>query len=84
MLKWMRLEKIQKQTPLKLDLLVLEKSVSSFRIELNNILDASEEEEPTIEKMNKILRESMDSVQNETQKSIIKKSTEGAELGKLR
>ena len=84
MLKWMRLEKIQKQTPLKLDLLVLEKSVSSFRIELNNILDALEEEEPTIEKMNKILRESMDSVQNETQKSIIKKSTEGAELGKLR
>ena len=39
--------------------------------------------EPSIEKMNKILRESMDTIQNKTQKCTIKKSTEDTEIESL-
>ena len=38
--KLMRLKKIQKQTPLKLDLRVLEKLATPFRIELKTDLTA--------------------------------------------
>ena len=50
---------------------MLEKLATPFRIEFDTLKD----EEPYIEKMNKILRESMDTIENKTQKSTIKKST---------
>ena len=46
-----RLKKIEKQKPLKLDLRVLYKSVTSFRLELKNRFDAEKGEEITVEKM---------------------------------
>ena len=80
--EWSELEKIKqknndtkqnsKQNPLKLDLRVFEKSVTSFRIELKNRFDALKDKEPTIEKMNRILAESMDTIQNEIQRYTIK------------
>ena len=39
--------------------------------------------EPTIVKVNKTLKESMNTIQNETQKSIIKKSTGDTEIESL-
>ena len=40
-------------------------------------------EEPSIEKMNTTLRESMDTMQNKTQKPTIKKGTEDTEIETL-
>ena len=64
----MRLKKILKQEPHRLDLRVLEKLATPFRIELKNRFDTLKDEEPSIEKMNTILRESMDTIENKTQK----------------
>ena len=61
---------------------MLEKSVTPFRTEIYKI-DSLKDKEPTIEKMNKIPKESMDTIQNETQKSIIKQSTEDTETESL-
>ena len=72
--KLMRLKRIQRQKPCRLDLRVLEKSVTPFRIELKNRFDTLKDEEPSIEKMNTVLRETMDTIQNQTQKSTNKKS----------
>ena len=55
----MRLKRIQKQKPYRLDLRVLEKLVTPFRIELKNRFDTLKDEEPSIEKMNTVLREAM-------------------------
>ena len=55
--KLMRLKRIQKQKPYRLDLRVLEKLATSFRIELQNRFDTLKDEEPSIEKMNTVLRE---------------------------
>ena len=75
--KLMTLKEIQKQKPLRLDLGVLEKLATPFRIELKkNRFDTLKDKELSIEKMNKILRESMDTMQNKTQKSSIQKSIE--------
>ena len=79
----MGLQKIPKQTPLKSDLRVLEKSVTPFRIELKNRFDALKDKESTLENINKIKKESMDTLQNKTQKSTIKKSTEDTENERL-
>ena len=79
----MRLKKIQKQNPLRLDLTVSEKLATSFRIELKNRFVSLKDEDPLIEKMNKIMRESMDTIQNKTQKSTIKKSVEDTEIESL-
>ena len=95
--KLMRLKTIQKQKPLRLDLRVLEELATPFRIELKvleelatpfrielkNRFDTLKDEEPSIEKMNTILRESMDTTQNKTQKSTIKKSIEDTEIENL-
>ena len=67
--KLMRLKRIQKQKPYRLNLRVLEKLVTPFRIELKNRFDTLKDEEPSIEKMNIVLREAMDTIQNQTQKS---------------
>ena len=48
--KLMRLKRIQKQKPYRLDLRVLEKLVTPFRIELKNRFDTLKDEEPSIEK----------------------------------
>ena len=74
-------KKNQKQKPHRLDLRVLEKLPTPFRIELKNRFDTLKE--PSIEKMNTILRESMDTIQNKTQKSTIKKSIEDTETENL-
>ena len=79
----MRVNKIQKQKPLRLDLRVLKKLTTPFRIELKNRFDTLKDEEASIEKMNKILRESMDTIQNKTQTSTIKKSIEDTEIESL-
>ena len=63
--KLMRLKRIQK--PYRLDLRVLEKLVTPFRIEPKNRFDTLEDEKPSIEKM----REAMDTIQNQTQKSTV-------------
>ena len=76
----MRLKTIQKQNPHILDLRVLEKLATPFRIELKNIFDTLKDEEPSIEKMNINLREPMDT---KTQKSTIKKSIEDTEIENL-
>ena len=74
--KLMRLKRFQKQKPYRLDLRVLEKLATSFRTELKNRFDTLKDEEPSIEKMNTVLREAMDTVQNQTQKPTIEKSIE--------
>ena len=81
--KLMRLKRIQRQKPCRLDLRVLEKSVTPFRIELKNRFDTLKDEEPSIEKMNTVLRETMDTIQNQTQKSTNKKSIEDTEIENL-
>ena len=55
--KLMRLKRIQKQKPCRLDLSVLEKLATPFRIELKTRFDTLKDEEPSIEKMNTVLRE---------------------------
>ena len=62
---------------------MLEKLASPFRIELKNRFDTLKDKEPSIEKMNTILRESMDTIQNKTQKSTVKKSIEDTEIKNL-
>ena len=81
--KLMRLKRIQKQKPYRLDLRVLEKLVTPFRIELKNRFDTLKDEEPSIEKMNTVLREAMDTIQNQTQKSTTEKSIEDTEIENL-
>ena len=46
-------EQTNKQNTLKLDLKVLERVATPFRIELKNRFDTLKDEEPSIEKMNK-------------------------------
>ena len=79
----MRLKRIQKQNPYRLDLRVLEKLATPFRIELKNRFDTLKDEEPSIEKMNTVLREAMDTIQNQTQKPTIEKSTEDTGIENL-
>ena len=62
---------------------MLEKLATPFRIELKNRFDTLKDEEPSIENMNTILRESMDTIQNKRQKSTIKKSIEDTEIENL-
>ena len=81
--KLMRLKRIQKQKPYRLDLRVLEKLATPFRIELKNRFDTLKDEEPSIEKMNTVLREAMDTIQNQTQKSTTEKSIEDTEIENL-
>ena len=81
--KLMRLKRIQKQKPYRLDLRVLEKLATPFRIELKNRFDTLKDEEPSIEKMSTVLRESIDTIQNQTQKSTMEKSIEDAEIENL-
>ena len=81
--KLMRLKRIQKQKPCRLDLRVLEKLVTPFRIELKNRFDTLKDEEPSIEKMNTVLREAMDTIQNQTQKCTTEKSIEDTEIENL-
>ena len=81
--KLMRLKRIQKQKPYRLDLRVLEKLATPFRIELKNRFDTLKDEEPSIEKMNTVLRKAMDTIQNQTQKPTIEKSTEDTEIENL-
>ena len=81
--KLMRLKRIQKQKPYRLDLRVLEKIATPFRIELKNRFDTLKDEEPSIEKMNTVLRESMNTIQNQTQKSTIEKSIDDKEIENL-
>ena len=76
-------KRIQKQKPYRLDLRVLEKLVTPFRIELKNRFDTLKDEEPSIEKMNTVLREAMDTIQNQTQKSTTEKSIEDTEIENL-
>ena len=79
----MRLKRIQKEKPYRLDLRVLEKLATLFRIELKNRFDTLKDEEPSIEKMNTVLREAMDTIQNQTQKPTIEKNTEDTEIENL-
>ena len=79
----MRLKRIQKQKPYRLDLRVLEKLVTPFRIELKYRFDTQKDEELSIEKMNTVLREAMDTIQNQTQKSTTEKSIEDTEIENL-
>ena len=79
----MRLKRRRKQKPCRLDLRVLEKLATPFRIELKNRFDTLKDEEPSIEKMNTVLREAMDTIQNQTQKPTIEKSTEDTEIENL-
>ena len=81
--KLMRLKRIQKQKPYPLDLRVLEKLVTPFRIELKNRFDSLKDKEPSIEKMNTVLREPMDTIQNQAQKSTTEKSIEDTEIENL-
>ena len=81
--KLMRLKRIQKQKPCRLDLRVLEKLATPFRIELKNRFDTLKDEEPSTEKMNTVLREAMDTIQNQTQKSTTEKSIEDIEIENL-
>ena len=81
--KLMRLKRIQKQKPYRLDLRVLEKLATPFRIELKNRFDTLKDEESSIEKMNTVLREAMDTIQNQTQKSTTEKSIEDTEIENL-
>ena len=62
---------------------MLEKLATPFRIELKNRFDTLKDEEPSVDKINKILRESMDTMQNKTQKSTIKKSIGDTEIESL-
>ena len=78
----MRLNKIPKQKSLKLDLKVLEKLATPFRIELRNRFDTLKDEEPSIEKMNKSLQ-NLRTPYKIKQKSTIKKSTEDTEIESL-
>ena len=81
--KQMRLKRIQKQKPYRLDLRVLEKLATPFRTELKNRFNTLKDEEPSIEKMNTVLREAMDTIQNQTQRSTIEKSIEDTEIENL-
>ena len=76
-------KRIQKQKPYRLDLRVLEKLATPFRFELTNRFDTLKDEEPSTEKTNTVLRESMDTIQNQTQKSTIEKSIEDTEIENL-
>ena len=76
-------EENSKTNSLKLDLSMLEKLATPFRIELKNRFDTLKDEEPSVEKMSKILRESMNTIQNKTQKSTTKKSIENTEIESL-
>ena len=60
-------KKNSKKKPYRLDLRVLE---------LKNRFDTLKDEEPSIEKMNTVLREAMDTIQNQTQQSTTEKSIE--------
>ena len=64
---------------------MLEKSATSCKIELKEGKKKKDlkDKEPTTEKISIILKESTDTVQNETQKSIIKKSTKDTEFESL-
>ena len=62
---------------------MLEKLATPFRIELKNRFDTLKDEEPPIEKMNTVVREAMDTIQNQTQKSTIEKSIENTEFENL-
>ena len=82
----MRLKRIKKKNKKKtyrLDLRVLEKIATPFRIELKNRFDILKDEKPSIEKMNTVLREAMDTIQNQTQKSTTEKSIEDTETENL-
>ena len=81
--KLLSLKRIQKQKPYRLDLRVLEKLATPFRIELKNRFDTLKDEEPSIEKMNTVLREAMVTIQNQTQKSTTEKSIEDTEIENL-
>ena len=59
---------------------MLEKLATAFKIELKHKFDTLKDEEPTIEKMSTILRESMDTIQNNAQKFTIKKSIEDTDI----
>ena len=48
-----------------------------------NRFDTLKDEEPSIEKMNTVLREAMDTIQNQTQKPTIEKSIEDTEIENL-
>ena len=51
--------------------------------ELKNRFDTLKDKEPSIEKMNTVLREAMDTIQNQTQKPTIEKSIEDTETENL-
>ena len=78
----MRRKKIQKQKPLNLDLRVLKIS-NSLQNRTENRFETLKDDEPSIEKLNQILRESVDTIRNKIQKSTIKKSTEDTEIESL-
>ena len=59
---------------------MLEKLATPFKIELKHRFDTLKDEEPTIEKMSTILRESMGTIQNNAQKFTIKKSIEDTDI----
>ena len=61
----------------------IRKLVTPFRVELKNRFDTLKDEEPSIEKMNTVLREAMDTIQNQTQKSTTEKSIEDTEIENL-
>ena len=52
-------------------------------MELKNRFDTLKDEEPSIEKMNTVLREAMDTKQHQTQKSTTEKSIEDTEIENL-
>ena len=81
--KLMRLKTIQKQKPHRLDLRVLEELATPSRTELKTRFDTLKDEEPAIENINTFLRESMDTMQNKTRKSTIKKSIKDTEIENL-
>ena len=62
---------------------MLEKLATPFIIELKNRIDTLKDEEQCTEKMNTILRESMDTIQHKTQNYTIKKSIEDTEIETL-
>ena len=62
---------------------MLEKLAIPSRTEMIKKIDALKGEEPTIEKMSKVLKKSIDNMQNKTQKSITKKATEDTKIESL-
>ena len=81
--KLIRLKRIQKTKTLPIRPQSIRKLVTPFRIELKNRYDSLKDEEPSIEKMNTVLREAMDTIQNQTQKYTTKKSIEDTEIENL-